>query len=660
MRTLHVDIETYSSEPIKSAGLYRYAEAPDFDVLLIAYSIDGGPVALVDLTRWDRSDPRYLRQARGIVALLSDPTTEVHAYNAAFEWWCLTTWALRLGLPLDRWELLGRMRCSMVHGLYCGYPAGLEAIGHAMGLPEDKQKLTTGRALIRTFCQPRDGRRTLPRQEPEKWELFKEYCKQDVVTEMAVAARLKAFPLPPIEQQRWQRDQIINARGVRVDRRLVDAALAVDATATGELQAEATTISGLANPKSVQQLTGYLSARGVEAPDLRKDTVKDLLGGDLDADSRRMLEIRQELAKTSTRKYAAIKACVGQDDRVRGLLQFYGSRTGRWAGRLVQVHNLPQNHLPALDAARDLVRRQEIDALRLLYGKVPDVLSQLIRTVFVPSEGRRFLVADFAAIEARIIAALAGEEWRQKVFAEGGDIYCASASQMFKVPVEKHGVNGHLRQKGKIAELALGYQGAVGALQSMGATRMGIPEEELPSIVAAWRGANQRIVNLWYEMEDAATQTVLSGHPHTVAGRITLRLAAGHGDRVYLLMQLPSGRCLYYPRPRIGPNRKGRDSLLFMGVDQTSKKWCPQESYGGKLVENAVQAIARDCLAETIDRLEARGYSVVMHVHDEVIIDATPEQRLEDVAAIMGEPMPWLPDLLLRGDGFEADYYRKD
>jgi len=658
MRTLHVDIETYSSEPIKTAGLYRYVEAEDFAILLIAYSIDGGPVALVDLT-----------QARGVLTYaeiqtffgwLSNPDVQVHAYNAAFEWWCLTTWAERSGWPLDRWELLRRMRCTMVHGLYCGYPAGLEAIGHAMGLPEDKQKLATGRALIRTFCQPHDGRRTLPRHEPERWELFKEYCKQDVVTEMAVAARLKSFPLPQIEQQRWQRDQIINARGMRVDRQLVDAALAVDAAATGELQAEATTISGLDNPKSVQQLTGWLAGQGVDTADLRKETVEDLLGGGLDAGSRRMLEIRQELAKTSTRKYAAIKACVGLDDRVRGLFQFYGTRTGRWAGRLVQVHNLPQNHLPALDAARELVRRQDVDALRLVYGAVPDVLSQLIRTAFVPSEGRRFLVADFAAIEARIIAALAGETWRQEVLAQGGDIYCASASKMFKVPVEKHGVNSHLRQKGKIAELALGYQGSTGALISMGALKMGLTEEELPEIVAAWRKANSRIVGLWYHMEEAATQTVLSGHPHTVAGRITLRLAAGHGDKVYLLMQLPSGRCLYYPRPRIGPNRKGRDSLLFMGVDQTTKKWGLQETYGGKLVENAVQAIARDCLAETIDRLEARGYQIVMHVHDEVIIEATPEQRLEDVVAVMGEPMPWMPDLLLRGDGFEATYYKKD
>ncbi|MBR2783029.1 MAG: hypothetical protein IKD93_02405 [Firmicutes bacterium] len=652
MRHLSVDIETYSDQDIKRVGLYRYAEDPSFDILLIAYSVDGGPVALVDLAQGDSCDVFW--------SLLSSPDVEVHAYNAVFEWWCLTTWAERQGRPLDRRELLRRTRCTMLQGMYCGYPAGLEAVGSALGLPEDRQKLATGRALIRTFCRPkRGGGRVLPSQEPEKWELFRAYCRQDVVTEKAVAEKLRDFPVPESEQRRWQTDALINARGVRVDLPLVEAAIAVDAEVTGALQQEAAELSGLSNPKSVQQLSGWLDSQGIQTDDLRKDTVKDLLAGEIDGDARRMLEIRQELAKASVKKYQAIQDAVGGDSRVRGLLQFYGTRTGRWAGRLVQVQNLPQNHLEALDLARELTRRRKTETLRLIWGAVPEVLSQLIRTAFVPSEGRRFIVADFAAIEARIIAWLAGEEWRQRVFAQGGDIYCASASQMFHVPVEKHGVNGHLRQKGKIAELALGYQGGAGALTAMGALKMGLTEEELPGIVSAWRQANQRIVKLWWEMEDAALECVRTCLPQVVAGRVQLEMAAS-GNKTYLLMRLPSGRCLYYPEPAILPNRKGRESLQFMGTEQATRKWGRQETYGGKLVENCVQAIARDCLAETIDRLEAGGYEIVMHVHDEVIIDATPEQKLEDVTAVMAVPMPWAAGLLLRGDGFEASYYKKD
>ena len=653
VRHLSVDIETYSNADIKRVGLYRYAEDPSFDVLLIAYSVDGGPVTVIDL--YADED----RKRRAFYKILMDPDTRVHAYNAAFEWWCLSTY-FGHG-DSDRLDLLRRMRCTMLHGMYCGYPAGLDAIGSALGLPQDKQKLSIGRALIRTFCKPnRSGKRVTPEQEPEKWDLFKEYCKRDVVTEMAVADRLKAFPVPETEQQRWQTDALINAYGVRVDISFVESALAVDAEVTGKLKDEAIMLSGLDNPKSVQQLSAWLDDKGVTTDDLRKDTVKDLLAGDLDDDARRMLEIRQELAKTSVKKYQAMHdAACKKDDRVRGLLQFYGARTGRWASRLVQAQNLPQNHLEALDLARQLTLERKTEALRLIYGNVPDVLSQLIRTAFVPTPGNRFIVADFSAIEARIIAWLAGEKWRQKVFADGGDIYCASASQMFHVPVEKHGINGHLRQKGKIAELALGYQGAAGALRAMGAIKMGLSEDELPEIVAKWREANPQIVSLWYEMEEAALDCVRTGYPRSVAGRIHFKMAASGSD-TWLLMQLPSGRCLFYPQPVICPNRRGMESLQFMGTDQTTKKWGPQETYGGKLVENCVQAIARDCLAESIDWLTAEQFEIVMHIHDEVVIDARPGQDLETVLAIMGAPIPWAPGLLLRADGFEAPHYKKD
>lgn len=669
VRRLSVDIETYSTADIKRVGLYRYAEDPSFDVLLIAYSVDGGPVTVIDLYANEDQELLYFYQ------LLTDPDTEVHAYNAAFEWWCLSTffnrWVYDIVIGwrrsvedydrgLDRYDLLRRMRCTMLHGMYCGYPAGLEAVGAALGLPQDKQKLSLGRALIRTFCKPnRNGKRVTPEQEPEKWLLFKEYCARDVVTEMAVADRLKAFPVPETELQRWQTDALINSYGVRVDLPFVESALAVDAEVTGKLKDEVAKLFGLDNPKSVQKLSAWLDDKGIATDDLRKDTIKDLLARDLDDDVRRMLEIRQELAKTSVKKYQAMQDAACQDERVRGLLQFYGARTGRWAGRLVQVQNLPQNHLEALDLARQLTLERKTEALRLIYGNVPDVLSQLIRTAFVPTPGNRFIVADFSAIEARIIAWLAGEKWRQKVFADGGDIYCASASQMFHVPVEKHGVNGHLRQKGKIAELALGYQGAAGALRAMGAIKMGLSEDELPEIVAKWREANPRIVSLWYEMEEAALDCVRTGYPRSVAGRIHFKMAASGSD-TWLLMQLPSGRCLFYPQPRICPNRRGMESLQFMGTDQTTKKWGPQETYGGKLVENCVQAIARDCLAESIDWLTAEQFEIVMHIHDEVVIDARPGQDLETVLAIMGAPIPWAPGLLLRADGFEAPYYKKD
>lgn len=658
VRHLSVDIETYSNADIKRVGLYRYAEDPSFDVLLIAYSVDGGPVTVIDLYAHEDEELQTFYK------LLTDPGTEVHAYNAAFEWWCLSIYfgLFDFSRLCSSYDLLRRMRCTMLHGMYCGYPAGLDAIGSALGLPQDKQKLSIGRALIRTFCKPnRNGKRVTPEQEPEKWLLFKEYCKRDVVTEMAVADRLKAFPVPETEQQRWQTDALTNAYGVRVDIPFVESALAVDAEVTGKLKDEAIMLSGLDNPKSVQQLSAWLDDKGVTTDDLRKDTVKDLLAGDLDDDARRMLEIRQELAKTSVKKYQAMQDAACKDDRVRGLLQFYGARTGRWAGRLVQVQNLPQNHLEALDLARQLTLERKTEALRLIYGNVPDVLSQLIRTAFVPTPGNRFIVADFSAIEARIIAWLAGEKWRQKVFADGGDIYCASASQMFHVPVEKHGVNGHLRQKGKIAELALGYQGAAGALRAMGAIKMGLSEDELPEIVAKWREANPQIVSLWYEMEEAALDCVRTGYPRSVAGRIHFKMAASGSD-TWLLMQLPSGRCLFYPQPVICPNRRGMESLQFMGTDQTTKKWGPQETYGGKLVENCVQAIARDCLAESIDRLTEYGFRIVMHIHDEVVIDALPAQgqTLETVLDIMGRPISWAPGLLLRADGFEAPYYKKD
>lgn len=663
MRHLSIDIETYSSVPIAKAGLYKYAQSPDFEILLFAWSWDFGPVQICDLTT-EKQLPESVLKA------LPDPEIQKHAYNAAFEWYCLSRY-LGAMLPISQW------RDTMLHALYCGYPASLDAAGKALGLSEDKRKLQTGKALIRTFCVPckptaRNGGRTrvLPGHEPEKWELFKQYNQQDVVTEMEIERRLSFWPVPDEIQRQWEQDITINERGVGLDTQLVEGALECSEITTARLTKEAVSLSGLDNPNSVSQLTSWLeNETGFEIDSLTKSTVSGLLNRNLESENvRRMLEIRQELGKTSVKKYAAMETAVCEDNRVRGLLQFYGAnRTGRWAGRIIQPQNLPRTRLHGaeLSAARSWVKKREVDKIDLLAGPVPDILSQLIRTALVPAPGKRFIDADFSAIEARVIAWLAGEEWVLDVFRTHGKIYEACASQMFGVPIEKIKKGNpeyELRQKGKVATLALGYQGSTGALINMGALEMGIPEEELPDIVQRWRASNKRIQDLWYSMENAAVDTVKTGRTNAVRG-LLLRIE-GNRERYFLTIQLPSGRKLFYAQPKLGQNRFGRESLQYLGMNQTTKKWEAIETYGGKLVENCVQAVARDCLAENIGKLEASGCPVVFHVHDEVIIEkdisGPAEKELERMCGIMSQPIPWAPGLPLNADGWVGDYYTKD
>ncbi len=659
MHHLSIDLETYSSVPIAKAGAQKYIQSPDFEILLFAYSLDGGDVQIIDLAQGELL-PQWLASA------LSDPQYIKHAYNASFEWGCLSKF---MGtLPIDQW------RCTMFHGLYCGYTAGLDATGKALGLPADKQKLSTGKALIRYFCVPcaptktNGGRtRNYPRHDPAKWALFKEYCIGDVTTEMEILHRLENFPVPPELEKQWQTDVLINARGVAVDMDMVRGALWIGETTRDQLTDEAVTLSGLDNPNSVKQLMQWLEEElDEELTDLRKDTVSRLLNGNLTNDTaRRMLEIRQELGKTSTKKYNAIEAAVCADGRVRGLLQFYGAnRTGRWAGRLVQVQNLPRTYVEPLPLARDLVKRRETASLRALFGSVPDTLSQLIRTSFIAEHGNALVDADFSAIEARVISWLAGESWRLDVFRTHGKIYEASASQMFGVPLErikKGNPEYALRQKGKVAELALGYQGSTGALIKMGALDMGLTEAELPDIVNRWRDANKRIRDLWYSMEAAAVQVIQTGQPVGLRSLVLAREMDAGNNLDFLTIRLPSGRKLYYAHPSLGQNQWGKPSITYMGMDQTTKKWKLIETYGGKLVENCVQAIARDCLAEAIERLEAANYPVVFHVHDEVVVECAAERAsLDDIAAIMGQPVSWAPDLPLGADGWVGAFYKKD
>lgn len=662
MHHLSIDLETFSSVPLKKAGAQKYISSPDFEILLFAYSLDGAPVEVIDLTTGAHLPP-WLVQA------ITSPEFIKHAYNAPFEWGCLSKF---LGwLPPEQW------RCSMFHGLYCGYTAGLEATGRALGLPEDKRKLNTGKALIRYFCTPcapskaNGGRtRNLPQHDPTKWELFKDYNRQDVVTEMEIAQRLASYPVPDWVQKQWETDLIINARGVAVDMEMVTGALYLGDTVRQTLIAEAMQLSGLNNPNSVAQLTKWLQEEtGEELGDLRKDTVTRLLKKDSNSPQvTRMLEIRQELGKTSTKKYDAIEAAVCPDGRVRGLLQFYGAnRTGRWAGRLVQVQNLPRTYTEPLALARDLVRQRNLKALKAVYGSVPDTLSQLIRTTFIAPEGHVLIDADFSAIEARVISWLAGEQWRLEVFRTHGKIYEASASQMFGVPIErikKGNPEYSLRQKGKVAELALGYQGSTGALINMGALDMGIPEEDLPDIVGRWREANKRIRDLWYSMDNAAVQVITQGGSIGLNGLILSHEYDYNQGTDCLTITLPSGRKLYYTSPGIGENEWGRPSISYMGMDQKTKRWKRIETYGGKLVENCVQAIARDCLADAIERLEAAGLPVVFHVHDEVVIDVAPwadeDTMLQTVVDIMRQPISWAPDLPLNADGWVGRYFKKD
>lgn len=654
---LSIDIETKSSVDITKAGAYRYAQSEDFEILLFAYKYDEEDVQLVDLTVEERIPER-------ILTALMNPNVVKHAYNAAFEWYCLNTAGYRT--PLEQWN------CTMIHGLYCGYTAGLDATGKAIGLPQDKQKLSTGKALIRYFCTPckptkSNGGRSwnLPKHAPEKWELFREYCKQDVVTENEILKRLQAFPVPKEEQRLWRMDILMNAYGVRVDTNLIAGALAIDSHSTECLTAEAFRITGLSNPNSATQLQQWLSGKGVDIPNLQKATVEEYLQReDLPDDARKILEIRQQLGKTSIKKYVAMDTAKGADDRVRGLTQFYGAnRTGRWAGRLVQLQNLPRNYLKTLDYARNLVKDKNYDGIKLLYGNVPDTLSQLIRTAFIPSDGNKFVVADFSAIEARVIAWLAGEQWVNKVFATHGKIYEATASQMFHVPIEKIAKGNpeySLRQKGKVATLALGYQGGTAALIAMGALNMGLAEEELPDIVQRWRSANPRIRDLWYAVEQAALTTMQTAQPQGIYGLIFRY----EGDLVYgqsfLTVQLPSGRKLFYPKPFLQENQFGKMAIHYYTVGQQTRKWEVASTYGGKMTENIVQAIARDCLAETLKRIDRMGLQVVFHVHDEVIIDAPVSITVDEICDLMAEPIPWAPGLILKGAGFESDYYMKD
>ena len=664
LRHLSIDIETKSSVDIGKAGLYRYAQSEDFEVLLFAYQMDDGEVELVDLAQGEQIP-------ENVQLMLKDVAVVKHAYNAAFEWYCLN----RAGYetPLEQW------RCTMIHGLYCGYTAGLDATGKAIGLPQDKQKLTTGKALIRYFCVPckptkSNGNRTwnLPRHAPEKWELFKGYCKQDVVTEHAILKRLNYFPVPEEEQELWQQDIRMNAFGVRVDSKLIEGALTIDGVSSAELTEEAINITGLQNPTSTAQLKVWVEKElsdsleaDVELPGLRKEDVSMLLErNDLSKEIRRVLEIRQQLGKTSIKKYVAMETAKGTDDRVRGLTQYYGAnRTGRWAGRLVQLQNLPRNYLKTLDYARELVKTKNYDGIRFLYGNVPDTLSQLIRTAFIPSEGHKFVVADFSAIEARVIAWLAGEQWVNEVFATHGKIYEATASQMFHVPIEKI-VKGNpeysLRQKGKVATLALGYQGGTAALIAMGALNMGLAEEELPDIVQRWRNANPRIRDLWYAVEQAALTTMQTAQPQGINGLIFRYEGELMYGQSFLTVQLPSGRKLFYPKPFLKENQFGKMAIHYYTVGQQTKKWEVASTYGGKMTENIVQAIARDCLAETLRRIEQLGLQVVFHVHDEVIIDAPMEVTAEQICDLMAEPISWAPGLLLKGAGFESSYYMKD
>lgn len=654
MKDLYIDIETYSSVDISKSGSYKYAESEDFEVLLFAYKADDEPTKVVDLANEEKIP-------EDIIKALGDSNITKHAYNAAFEWYCLG--GAGYNTDLKQWQ------CTMIHAMYCGYPSGLAATGKALGIAEDKQKLATGKALIKYFCSPckatkaNGGRkRNLPKHDPEKWKLFMEYNRQDVEAEYAIEQKLHAFPVPDIEWHYWTTDVVMNAIGISIDQRLVDGAIAIDEESNATLLAKAKALTGLANPKSNKQMLEWLQGKGVEVDNARKETITSLLEDESIApEIKEVLRVKQKLGKTSTKKYVAMKEAVTEEGKVKGLLQFYGAnRTGRWAGRLVQVQNLPRNYLTTLDEARRLACRRDYQGLNAVYGNAPDTLSQLIRTAFVPSEGNKLIVSDFSAIEARVIAWLAGEEWVLDVFRNGGDIYCATASQMFGVPVEKNGINGELRQKGKVATLALGYQGGENALIQMGALDMGIPENDLPDIKMKWRAANQNIVKMWSDINQAAIETILDGTDHNLY-HVTFRLEADviHGSR-YFTVELPSGRKLFYVNPYLGENRFGGSSIHFSGLNQTTKKWEDQETYGGKLVENIVQAIARDCLAITIDRVQKVGYSPVMHIHDEIVIDASKDQHLEDVNAIFAEPMPWAPGLPLSGAGFEASYYMKD
>ncbi len=662
MKTLSIDIETYSDIVLPKSGVYRYCESTDFEILMFAYSKDYGPVQVVDLACGEQIPA-------DVLDALTDDTVTKWAFNAAFERICLSRYLRDLGVSLDPFhdrhplsqecaQFLNpeSWRCSMIWAATTGLPLSLEGAGAVLGL--EKQKLTEGKDLIKYFCQPcaptkTNGQRTRnrPFHAPDKWEVFKRYNLRDVETEMGIQQKLAKFPVPTQVWEEYHIDQEINDRGVRIDMELVRQAIQMDTRSRQELIDAMKRVTALENPNSVQQMKQWLSDNGMETETLDKKAVAGLLK-DAPAELQEALALRQQLAKSSVRKYQAMANTVCADDRARGMFQFFGAvRTGRFSGRNIQLQNLPQNHLPDLAEARALVRAGDFDAVKLLYEDVPDTLSQLIRTAFIPKEGTQFLVADFSAIEARVIAWYAGETWRQKVFEKGGDIYCASASQMFKVPVEKHGINGHLRQKGKIAELALGYGGSVGALKAMGAIDMGLSEDELPTLVDAWRQANPQIVKFWWAVDHAVMEAVRYKHTTTDYG-LTFSCRSG-----MLFITLPSGRNLAYVKPKVGTNKFGGECITYEGVGAT-KKWERLESYGPKFVENIVQATARDILCYAMRTL--RCCSIVMHIHDELVIEADPRMSLDVVCEQMGRTPPWAKGLLLRADGYATPFYKKD
>ena len=646
MQTLSIDLETYSDQPLAKSGVYRYVESPDFEILLFAYSMDGGPVQQIDLACGEKIPPE-------ILAALEDETVTKWAFNANFERICLSHF---LGYPTGDYLKPDSWKCSMAWAAYMGLPLSLEGAGAVLGL--EKQKLSEGKDLIKYFCQPcaptkSNGQRTrnLPKHSPDKWLAFKRYNIRDVETEMSIQARLSKYPVPDSVWEEYHLDQEINDRGVGLDMELVRQAIQMDGRSRSELTQAMKELTSLDNPNSVQQMKQWLADNGMETDTLGKKAVAELLKT-APPQLQKVLTLRQQLAKSSVKKYQAMETAVCADSRARGMFQFYGAnRTGRWAGRIIQMQNLPQNHLDDLSEVRSLVRAGDFDAVEMLYEDVPDTLSQLIRTAFVPQGDRKFIVADFSAIEARVIAWLAGEKWRQDVFAEGKDIYCASASQMFGVPVVKHGVNGHLRQKGKIAELALGYGGSVGALKAMGALEMGLSEDELPALVSAWRQANPKIVQFWWAVDRAVMDAVTRKTTTKTHGIVFF---ARNG---MLFITLPSGRSLAYVKPKIGTNRFGGDCITYEGVGGT-KKWERIDSYGPKFVENIVQATSRDILCYAMQTL--RFCSIVMHIHDEVVIEVDRRMSLQAVCDQMGRTPPWASGLQLRADGYETDFYKKD
>lgn len=644
-KRIFIDLETFSSIDLSKAGVYKYAESGDFEILLLAYSFDDGKVNLVDLAKGEKVPSN-------VIEALKDESIEKWAFNANFERVCLSSY---LGEKLDSKSWY----CTMVWSLYLGLPISLENVGRVLGL--EKQKLSEGKSLIRYFCMPckatkANGERTrnLPSHDPEKWETFKKYNKRDVEVELEIHERLSHFPLPDIEWQHYHLDQEINDRGIEIDSTLVEKAISLDDKLREENMDRAIKITGLENPNSPMQLKGWLNDKGLDIDSLAKKKVEAALET-AEGSVKEVLQLRQELSKSSVKKYAAMENVQGNDKRVRGLIQFYGaSRTGRYSGRLIQVQNLRRNKIKDLNLARSLVRNGDFETVELLYDSPSDILSQLIRTAFIPKEGHRFIVSDFSAIEARVLSWLADESWRMDAFAKGEDIYCQAASHMFGIPVQKNGVNGHLRSKGKIAELACGYGGSVGALKAMGALDMGIEEGELQGIVDSWREANPNIVNFWWDI-DRTIKKVIKTRAKQKYKNLTFLYEKG-----ILFIELPSGRRLSYVKPGIGINRFGGESITYEGIG-IGRKWERIESYGAKFVENIIQAISRDILAEAMIRLNKKGFKIVMHIHDEVVLEVPKDERsIEEVNKIMSIQPKWAKGLILDADGFECNFYQKD